>query len=163
MLYNPTSATFITAAGTSVKVWDASTGALLKAYPDVTSSSITSLCLDDRQRKFIVGTHVGEVLVYDYINGSFMKALHSHASEVTNVQYCIPYKCVVSTSWDRSIVVTDEMLLTGGSTLKSLTNAHGSDITATATSTELSLIATAESSGLCCRRLIFVNGSAIHV
>ena len=148
VLYNPTSATFITAAGTTVRIWDGCTGGLLKVYSEVCSSAVTTMCLDDRQRKFLLGTHSGEVLVFDYINGSYMKTLYRHASEVTSVMYCAPYKCVVSTSWDRSVVVSDELPLEGGKAMKVLTNAHMSDITAATVSIDLSLIATGESTGL---------------
>jgi hypothetical protein len=46
-----------------LQIWDASTGMLLKMYPAMMPSSITALCLDNRERKFILGSHEGDVQV----------------------------------------------------------------------------------------------------
>lgn len=56
-LYNPTSLSFITAAGKDVKIWDARLGRLLRVYRGLSTTDLTSLCLDFRERKFIVGDH----------------------------------------------------------------------------------------------------------
>ncbi|KAG6603015.1 ef hand family protein [Phytophthora cinnamomi] len=56
-LYNPTSLSFITAAGRDVKIWDARVGKLIRVYRNLSSTDLTTLCLDFRERKFIIGDH----------------------------------------------------------------------------------------------------------
>lgn len=67
-LYNPTSLSFITAAGRDVKIWDARLGKLIRVYRGLSTTDLTSLCLDFRERKFIVGDH-GTVLAHSFRNG----------------------------------------------------------------------------------------------
>ena len=45
-LYNPTSNTFITAAGHDVKIWDAKNGVLIRKYRKLSDTDLTALCLD---------------------------------------------------------------------------------------------------------------------
>ena len=46
-----------------VQVWDATTGQLARVYRKLTPAPITSLILDDRERKFITGDHAGNMFV----------------------------------------------------------------------------------------------------
>ena len=158
-LYNPTSMTFITAAGSDVKIWDAQTGSLIRVYRNLSNTDLTALCLDDRERKFITGDHHGRIIVYDYLNGADMKefkyaensgsglSLRAHTGEVSNIVYCNQDKCVISVSWDLSICIHDEMDPEKGVLLRKIEHAHtsGSDITACSFSHTLSLIATGSS------------------
>ena len=45
------------------------------------------MCLDDRQRKFIVGDSGGAITVFNYNNGTKMKKLVPHSSEVSALLY----------------------------------------------------------------------------
>ena len=128
-VYNSTSATFITAAGRDVRVWDANTGHLTRTYQNIADSAITALCLDgQRQRKFCIATHTGVVTVHDALNGTFMKTLHTHGAEVSSMLYCDQDKTVVTSSWDGSFVVADELDPDRGIVLKHVTHAHTVDI-----------------------------------
>ena len=44
VLHNPTTSTFITAAGVEIKIWNTSTGLPILIIPDCTDSIITGLC-----------------------------------------------------------------------------------------------------------------------
>ena len=55
ILYNPVFYTFITAHPKCIKVWDASNGSLLNVFRGITKSEITSICMDQRNRKLFVG------------------------------------------------------------------------------------------------------------
>ncbi|RHZ04468.1 hypothetical protein DYB37_012928, partial [Aphanomyces astaci] len=99
-LFNPISLTFITAAGTDIKIWDAHLGKLLRIY---NSTDLTAMCLDNRSRKFIVGDHDGNIKVYDYLNGMYMKCFaypdtdnKAHVAEVSRLYYCNEYRTVIS-------------------------------------------------------------------
>jgi len=72
-MYNPTTYTFITVSNKLVKIWDASHGSVLRVYRNLCESDITAMCLDFRQRKFILGDHDGSLNCYDFLNGANMK------------------------------------------------------------------------------------------
>ncbi|RHY74344.1 hypothetical protein DYB38_004354, partial [Aphanomyces astaci] len=145
-LFNPISLTFITAAGTDIKIWDANLGKLLRIY---NSTDLTAMCLDNRSRKFIVGDHDGNIKVYDYLNGMYMKCFaypdtdnKAHVAEVSRLYYCNEYRTVISTSWDTSVCIHDESDPDRGILLRRMTGGHTGDITSVAFSYNLSLIAT---------------------
>ncbi|KUG01127.1 putative WD repeat-containing protein [Phytophthora nicotianae] len=157
-LYNPTSLSFITAAGRDVKIWDARLGKLIRVYRDLSSSDLTTLCLDFRERKFVIGDHAspstaeGNIHVFDYLNGSHMKSFaypdfgnRAHTAEVTKLCYCAEHMAVISVSWDCSINIHDERDSERGVLLRRLVGGHSTDITALSFSYHLSLLASGSS------------------
>ncbi|KDO35228.1 hypothetical protein SPRG_00073 [Saprolegnia parasitica CBS 223.65] len=149
VLYNPVSLSLITAAGTDIKIWDANLGKLLRVYRNVSTTDVTSLCLDSQCRKFIVGDHEGNVRVFDYLNGALMKAFaypetndRAHLGEVARLVYCNAYRSVISASWDTTVCIHDESDPERGVLLRKMTGGHTGDITSLAYSHTLSLIAT---------------------
>jgi len=62
----------------SVKVWDARTGNPVRVLKNVFDSDITVMELDMQHRKLIVGSHQGEVKVFDLISGVNTLTLDSH-------------------------------------------------------------------------------------
>ncbi|RHY31950.1 hypothetical protein DYB32_003023 [Aphanomyces invadans] len=148
-LFNPISLTFITAAGTDIKIWDANLGKLIRIYKGLSGTDLTALCLDNRSRKFLVGDHEGNIKVYDYLNGTYMKCFaypdmdnKAHAAEVSRLYYCNEYRTVISTSWDTSVCIHDESDPDRGILLRRMTGGHTGDITSLGFSYNLSLIAT---------------------
>ncbi|KAF0689140.1 Aste57867_19412 [Aphanomyces stellatus] len=149
VLFNPISLTFISAAGTDIKIWDAHLGKLIRIYKGLSGTDLTALCLDNRCRKFIVGDHDGNIKVYDYLNGSYMKSFayaetnnRAHLAEVSRLYYCNEYRTVISTSWDTTVCIHDESDPEHGILLRRMTGGHTGDITSLAFSHNLSLIAT---------------------
>jgi len=53
----------------SIKVWDARTGKPVRVMKNVLKSDITCMELDTQHRKLIVGSHQGEVKVFDLFSG----------------------------------------------------------------------------------------------
>jgi len=106
--FNASSLTIFTCTSKQVKIWCALTGRLLKEYNDllavenvginagsallsgggaagggrggVSGLLITSACLDQRQRKFILGDNAGNVYIFNYNTGSLMHKLSNTAS-----------------------------------------------------------------------------------
>mmetsp|Transcript_32203 Transcript_32203/g.102435 ORF Transcript_32203/g.102435 Transcript_32203/m.102435 type:complete len:1151 (-) Transcript_32203:159-3611(-) len=154
--FNPVSLTIATCSSRHIKIWCAQTGALLRVYRGLnTVSELTSLCLDFRLRKIIVGDHSGTLTVYNYSNGAKMKEFcyeeakdAAHEAEVTSVKYCDRHQTVISGSWDGSVKVHDEMDRDGGILLRQMTGAHLGDICGVAYSEHLSLIASACTAGV---------------
>lgn len=146
-LVNGTTLTILTASPHDVRLWDAQKGTLLNRFRDLMEGAeLTAVCLDDRQRKFIIGDHAGHIRVYDYMNGCEMKAFaypeRAHKSEVSALIYCNEHKIVISAGWDDCIILHDEMNPEKGIQLRKLEGGHfGADITALAFSHKLSMIA----------------------
>ncbi len=107
IVHNEAALTFTTAAGTSVKLWDAESGRLLRIYREVSGEEITALCFDGRKRKFIVGDHAGAVTVFNLANGARMRDLPAHDSEVVAL-HSTEEQLIISCSWDGVIKVVDE-------------------------------------------------------
>ncbi|GBG24373.1 WD repeat-containing protein 5-like [Hondaea fermentalgiana] len=146
-LLNETTLTILTASHQDVRLWDAQKGILLNRFRGLMDGAeLTAVCLDDRERKFIVGDHLGRIQVFDYMNGCEMKAFayphRAHKSEVSALIYCNEHKIVISSGWDDTIILHDEMDPEEGIMLRTLEGGHhGADISALAFSHKLSLIA----------------------
>ena len=67
--------------------------------------------LDDRKRKLILGDHSGEVVVLNYLNGVRMKdcGANPHSSDVVALLYSEEDKVIISASWDRSVLIHEEL------------------------------------------------------
>jgi WD40 repeat protein len=99
--FNAQSLTLFTCTAKQVKIWCALTGRLLKEYNDLlirgdigggapagsgTGNSaagnalITSACLDQRQRKFILGDNSANIYIFNYNTGALMHKLSNTAS-----------------------------------------------------------------------------------
>ena len=55
VLYNPIFYTWITCHPTCIKVWDASNGALISVFRDISTAELSCICMDHRFRKLFVG------------------------------------------------------------------------------------------------------------
>lgn len=92
----------------SVKVWDAKTGKPVRNLKNVLNSDITCLELDDAHRKLVIGSHTGEVKIYDLISGVCTLSLDQHnpfEGEISYIGYAGPDNTVVTCGWDRVIKV----------------------------------------------------------
>ncbi|GBG30360.1 WD repeat-containing protein 5-like [Hondaea fermentalgiana] len=142
-IFNSVSLTFITAMGKDVQLWDGRTGQVEQDMFSLAKTELTSLLLDDRERKFIVGHAAGHVLVHSYLNGVKMKKTEiSHAADVTGIAYVGAEKLIISVARDRSIMVHDEWPEDECAPfLRGISCAHHADITCVAYSEPFSLIA----------------------
>lgn len=149
-VYNPTSITIACAIHRDVKIWDARTAELLCHFQNIMESDITSLKLDFRNRKFITADQKGNVTTFNYLNGSYMKDNSSdpHAGEVSCMVYGSEDKVIVTGSWDKSIRIYNETLPNQLGPLRRIVGAHKGDIGALALAHSLSLIASADETGM---------------
>ena len=58
VLYNATSMTLLTTSDADVAIWDAVSGKRLRTYRNISSSKISHVALDARERKFVIGNQV---------------------------------------------------------------------------------------------------------
>ncbi|KAF4146430.1 hypothetical protein GN958_ATG04382 [Phytophthora infestans] len=125
------------ATSTKLLLWKGDTGVLWKTYeyagivmannsPIATSSllkmkqttdpasreaqdrAITAVCVDDRERKIIVGDDTGCIKVVNAVNGNVMKELNPHIHCIVDVSYVLYGKRVISISSDSILHISDE-------------------------------------------------------
>ncbi|GMF28979.1 unnamed protein product [Phytophthora fragariaefolia] len=125
------------ATSTKLLLWKGDTGALWKTYeyagivmstnnPTATNSqlgsaqavdpescdaharAITAVCVDDRERKIIIGDDTGSIKVVNAVNGNVMKELDPHTECVVSVSYVLYGKRVISVSSGSVLHICDE-------------------------------------------------------
>jgi WD40 repeat protein len=144
ILFNLESVTLLTVHGSDVKVWDACGGRLLKEFNNISRLDITGLALDQGCRKILVANQEGELCMHNYFNGKLLRQFPPHRREVSCMIYTPKTQLIITSSWDRSIRVVDELSVRNSeSVLRVVDNAHDSDIVALAYSHELCLIGSA--------------------
>lgn len=129
----------------SIKVWNCLTGRPIKLIADVFVNDITSLILDESDRKVIVGDHSGRVIMVDSLSGVILKEFCSHSEEVTGMVYVPGDRLLITSSWDRKIMIHNDNLKGGHKEkrkglVRTISNAHTNDITCLAYSKTLDLI-----------------------
>lgn len=143
----------------SIKVWDARTGKPVRVLKNVLDSDITCMELDTHHRKLIVGSHQGEVKVFDILSGVNTLQLDSHdpqEGEISYIGYAGDDHTIITAAWDKVIKIhMDEKHEHGlpppekGSKIKNAfnvlrgrTNCHSKDIICGDFGLHLDLIAT---------------------
>jgi hypothetical protein len=97
---------FITITVDSIRIWDGVTGRIEQSYDGrrvCNGADITAACLDDRGRKLVIGDSMGKLMVVNLKNGSVMKQLDPHASQICDVVYCMKERAVLSSAWDGQV------------------------------------------------------------
>lgn len=146
VLYNSVSFTLLTTTDKEIRIWDASSGTLIRTYRNITTSDITCVDLDARQRKIVFGTQNGELFVLNYLNGAILKQWTPHQLQVSALLYCKEDQCVLTASWDRSLRLYDDNADTN-SLLRCITDAHDTDIKCLAYCYPLGLFASGSTDG----------------
>ncbi|CAG9333906.1 unnamed protein product [Blepharisma stoltei] len=129
----------------SIKVWNCITGRPIKLISDIFINDITSLILDESDRKIIVGDHSGRIVMVDSLSGVILKEFCSHSEEVTGMVYVAGDRLLITCSWDKKIMIHNDNLKGGfkekrRGVVRSISNAHSNDITCIAYSSTLDLI-----------------------
>lgn len=70
--------------------------------------TITAVCMDDRERKVILGDDSGSLKVINAVNGNVMKELDPHRQAISSISYVLHGKRVISISIDSSLHIYDE-------------------------------------------------------
>ena len=103
--YEPAHDRLLTASGSSIKVWSASSGALVKTFRDIVEGTITALATRISNRIFFVGDDRGGVSMFNFYSGALLKRLLRHRLEISAL--IVNANTLFSMSWDGSIVVHD--------------------------------------------------------
>lgn len=145
--YSPQQLQIFIAGQTSIKVWNAISGRPIRIITDVFESEITSIILDESDRKIIAGDHNGKIIMVDSLSGVVLKEFSSHSGEVTAMFYVPSDKLLITCSWDRKLMIHNDNLKGGikeknKGVVRVVKNAHSDDILCVGYSTMLDLIAT---------------------
>lgn len=145
--YSPMQLQIFIAGQDSIKVWNAISGRPIRMITDVFSSEITSIILDETERKIIVGDHSGKIQMIDSLSGVVLKEYKSHSDEVTSMFYVSGDKLLITCSWDRKIMIHNDNLKGGmkeknKGVVRTVVNAHADDILCVGYSHMLDLITT---------------------
>ncbi|GMI01426.1 hypothetical protein TrVE_jg10733 [Triparma verrucosa] len=147
-MFNDVGFNFISIHEKDLKVWDPDTGYILREVTSLSSTEITKIVFDGKQRKAIIANQGGEIQIFNNSNWSKIAELPKHDAEISCLLYAEEDKCIITGSWDRSIRVYDDFHNDPKSSLlRTVTNAHDSDFTALANSPTLGLVATGSVDG----------------
>ena len=98
----------------NIKVWDARTGKPIRVIKNVFDSDITQMVFDENHRKLVVGSHGGDLRIYDLQSGVLLLELEGHNAadgQISFVGYGGNDHTVISCGWDKVIKVhMDEMV-----------------------------------------------------
>jgi len=146
-LFNKTCACFVTITGKDIQLWNGSSGEIEEDMYNVSGSDMTKLILDDRQRKFIVGSADGKVRVHSFPSGVKMKEIEKpHADNVTGLAYLGREKILISVGRDCALKIHDEWPEDCVAPfLRGVRRAHKEEISCVAYSEAFSLVATGSS------------------
>jgi WD40 repeat protein len=134
------------AGQSSIKVWNSISGRPIRIITDIFNSEITSIILDETDRKIIVGDHEGKIVMVDSLSGVILKEFCSHSGEVTAMFYVSDDNLLITGSWDKKIMIHNDSLKGGNKeknkgVVRSISNAHSDDILCLSYSRYLDLIA----------------------
>ena len=108
MLLNDLNLTLFISSLCTVKIWDLILGTRKNTFHNITDSDITAACLDDRRRKFFVGTAEGRMSCHNYTNGALMKKFSKINGRVITMRYDHGRKAVICASLQGRIIIYDE-------------------------------------------------------
>lgn len=138
----------IVAAGSSINIYDASSGNLLRAVDAVTPDLIVSMCLDNRQRKLFVGDADGNIVVLNAFSGYLLKApRQGHSDDVVSMCHAGGDAVVLSASWDRSLRIWSDSKPDEMPQLRSIVNSHDADMSSVCLLHPFSVMCSADVSG----------------
>ena len=112
--FSPKNFEIYVAGERSIKIWNAKTGKPVRVLKNVFSSDITTMEFDEHHRKLIIGSHMGEIKVYDLLSGIMTHELEGHDAqdgEISFIGYGGEDHTIITAGWDRTIKVhMDERL-----------------------------------------------------
>lgn len=110
--FNSGNSVIITASDYNVIVWDALIGSKTFTHTNICGEEISACCLDDRQRKILIGDVTGKIGVYNYSSGALMKTVHqSNPSVVISLQYFNEMKRFIAGYANGVMCIYDENVL----------------------------------------------------
>jgi len=137
------------AGAESIKVWNARTGKPVRVLKNVFNNDITCMEFDSEHRKLIVGSHQGQVKVFDNLSGIMTHEIEGHdpqEGEISYIGYGGEDHTIITCGWDKVIKIHKDERLEHkepkDSVMRGKANCHWKDIICGDYSHNLQLIAT---------------------
>ena len=110
IIINSSNLTVLVASERAVKIWDAILGTKKRTYEKIAPHDITAICLDDRKRKFFLGTSKGHVSCHNYANGAKMKRFQVFGGKarVVALHYVHGAKAILCARASGKVILYDE-------------------------------------------------------
>jgi WD40 repeat protein len=112
--YSQKNSCIVTASERNVIVWDALIGSRTFTHVNICGEDITACCLDDRERKIILGDAAGHVGVYNLSSGALMKSAPDRDSvsplTVVALRYYDEAKRLIAGYSDGRMILFDEQM-----------------------------------------------------
>ena len=125
--FNEELLSIVTAAGRTIKIWDAVTGKVKQTYRKVVATDISALCVDHRNRKLCIGDISGLITVISHQTGTYMKTMTRHRPEgvgIIDLKY-VPEKIALFAIFeDSTIALYDEAGLAWCKVISQFSPAH---------------------------------------
>lgn len=108
---------FYIAGERSINVWNAKNGKPTRCFKNCFESDITCMALDKEHRKLIVGSHLGQIKVFDLLSGVMINQLEGHnekrrtkggadeSAEISFIGYGDDDLTIITTAWDKTIKI----------------------------------------------------------
>jgi len=119
-LYSQKRFEFYIAGERSVNVWNARSGKPTRCFKNCVDSDITYMALDKDHRKLIIGSHLGQLKVFDCLSGVMINVLEGHnekragkvrqlgsdeSAEISFIGYGDDDLTIITTGWDKTIKI----------------------------------------------------------
>eukprot|EP00741_Cyanophora_paradoxa_P008331 tig00001299_g8060.t1 len=161
--FSPERMQILTAAGRSVRHWDAETGRLIRVDRDIVPQApppgpaprrpaalaetgrarqgeVTAMTVGPGGRRYYIGDTKGRVACHSSVQGALVKLYERHRADVTAIAHVPADRTLVTASRDATIYVHDDSNLTGGILLRTIV-AHANEVSCLALAPALGLIA----------------------
>ena len=150
-LFSYTLMSIISIHSKDIMFWNASMGYLNNRMQDMAGTGeITSATLDDRSRKAIIGNSLGEIEVFNCLNGAHLKTIDASQNAIRHMIYT-PDKVIIAICSEGELLAIDEFPNGDGALTMNVnmreTRAHEVDVVSMAYSHKMGLVATVDCTG----------------
>ncbi|MBI1741467.1 hypothetical protein HYR54_00170 [Candidatus Acetothermia bacterium] len=87
----------------TVKLWDVSTGHLVRTLSDPLAVSVESVAISPDGKKLAAGWERGEVQLWDLASGNILRTIFAHSDQVKSLSFSSDGKWLASGSSDKAV------------------------------------------------------------
>ena len=81
---------------------------------------ITAFNLDDLCKRMLIGDSLGNIVVYNVLNGALIKTLPKHSAEITKIINIADKETFITASMDNTIKISDDNKINESELIRSI-------------------------------------------